>query len=99
MFVPLQQLEDMAPGTWYVNGLATQRAHRGKGIGRELLMLAETIAKDLGKRGLSIIVADSNAGATRLYERMGYSEQASRPMIKEEWEGPGSNWVLLVKGL
>lgn len=99
MFVPLQQLEDMAPGTWYVNVLATRPAHRGKGIGHELLALAETIAADLGKRGLSIIVSDSNAGARRLYERAGYSELASRPMVKEDWESAGSNWVLLVKNL
>lgn len=97
MFVPLQQLEDMAPGTWYVNVLATRPAYRGRGIGHELLALAETIAADLGMHGLSIIVADSNAGARRLYERAGYSELASRPMVKEDWESPASNWVLLVK--
>lgn len=99
MFVPLQQLEDMAPGTWYVNVLATYPDHRGKGHGRELLALAEEIALELGKSGLSIIVADSNTGARRLYERAGCREHASRPMVKEDWRGPGSAWVLLVKEL
>lgn len=99
MFVPLQQLEDMAPGTWYVNVLATYPEYRGRGYGSELLAVAEAMAQDLGKRGLSIIVADSNSGARRLYERQGYVEQARRPMIKENWESPGSNWVLLVKTL
>lgn len=97
MFVPLQQLEDMAPGTWYVNVLATYPDHRGKGFGRDFLAVAEAIASDLGKRGVSIIVADSNAGARKLYERQGYSERATRPMVKEDWQNPGTNWVLLVK--
>lgn len=99
MFVPMQQLEDMVPGTWYVNVLASYPDHRGKGYGHGLLDIAEAIAADLGLHGMSIIVADSNVGARRLYERQGYSERASRPMVKEEWQNPGSRWVLLVKAL
>ena len=99
LFVPLQQLEDMAPGTWYVNVLATYPEQRGKGFGRGLLAVAEAAAAAHGKRGLSLIVADSNAGARRLYERLGYRERARRPMVKDEWQTPGTSWVLLVKGL
>ncbi|MDZ7841900.1 MAG: GNAT family N-acetyltransferase [Gammaproteobacteria bacterium] len=99
MFVPLQQLEDMAPGTWYVNVLATYPEQRGKGFGRGLLEVAEAIAADLGKSGLSIIVSDANAGARRLYERQGYIEKAKRPMVKNGWRNRGANWVLLVKNL
>ena len=36
MFVPLQELEDRVPGTWYVNVLATLEEHRGKGYGKEV---------------------------------------------------------------
>lgn len=97
MFVPLQQLEDLAPATWYVNVLATYPEHRGKGHGAELLTIAERLATDSGKRGLSIIVSDGNPGARRLYERCGYRERATRPMVKEDWQNPGENWVLLVK--
>jgi len=96
-FVPLQALEDMAAGTWYVNVVATFPEHRGRGIGTELLRAAERAARATGRKGLSLIVADSNAGARRLYARMGYREQALRPMVKEQWESPGENWVLLVK--
>ncbi|MEX0731757.1 MAG: GNAT family N-acetyltransferase [Aquisalimonadaceae bacterium] len=99
MFVPMQQLEDMAPGTWYLNVLATYPDYRGKGFGRELMAVAEAIASDLGKRGLSIIVADANTGARRLYEEQGYSERARRPIVKEAWQTRGSSWVLLVKDL
>jgi ribosomal protein S18 acetylase RimI-like enzyme len=99
MFVPLQELENLAPATWYVNVLATYPEHRGKGHGSRLLALAERIAAEAGAVGLSIIVSDANEGARRLYERSGYGEIASRPMVKEDWENRGANWVLLVKTL
>ena len=97
MFVPLQQLEDLAPGTWYVNVLATYPEHRGKGYGAALMGVAERLARATDARGMSLIVADANVGARRLYKRLGYEERASRPMVKEGWQNPGQNWVLLVK--
>lgn len=98
-FVPLQELEDLVPGTWYVNILATYPAFRGKGYGREFLAIAEQLAAITLRRGLSIIVSDSNSGARRLYERTGYFEIASRPMIRDGWETDGENWLLLEKPL
>ena len=56
LFVPMQELENLAPGTWYVNVLATYPEHRGQGLGAGLLHLAEQIAAAAGKSGLSIIV-------------------------------------------
>ena len=97
MFVPLQELEDLVSGTWYVNVLATYPEHRGSGYGAGLLSIAEQLAADAGRTGMSIIVTDANTGARRLYERNGYTGLATRPMIKESWENPGKNWVLLVK--
>ena len=98
MFVPLQQLENLAPGTWYVNVLAAYPRWRGKGLGASLLKHAEQLAALAGARkGMSIIVADNNVGARRLYERMGYRETANRSMIKESWASPGLAWVLLIK--
>lgn len=97
MFVPLQQLEDLAPGTWYVNVLATLPEHRGKGIGTELLAEARRQAVAASCKGLSIIVSDGNPGAVRLYERTGYTAVASRPMVTEDWQSPGQNWILLTR--
>ena len=97
MFVPMQELEDMAPGTWYVNVLATYPAFRGRGYGTELLAIAERSAVATRKRGMSLIVADANVGARRLYERCGYREIATRPMIKDGWQSKAANWVLLVR--
>lgn len=97
MFVPLQELENLVPGTWYVNVLAAYPEYRGKGYGSELLSIAERLAVDTNCTGLSIVVSDANTGARRLYERSGYKEIATRPMVKDAWENEGENWVLLTK--
>jgi len=99
MFVPLQELENLAPATWYVNVLAVRPRFRNAGLGGQLLELAERTARALCKPGLSVIVSDANDGARRLYERCGYRERASRSMVKEGWENAGRNWVLLTKKL
>ena len=100
MFVPLQQLENLAPGSWYVNVLASYPQWRNGGLGTALLKHAEKLAFAAGvKKGMSVIVADNNKAARRLYERMGYRPVADRPMVKENWENDGQNWVLLTKHL
>ena len=97
MFVPLQELENLAPGTWYVNSVAVFPEARGLGVGSKLMERAEQTSRDLGLRGLSLIVSDANHGARRLYERLGYEEIATRPMVKEEWQCTGENWVLMIR--
>ena len=99
MFVPLQELENLAPGSWYINVLAAYPEHRGMGLGTRLLDLAEDLARKAGHGTLSIIVSDANAGARRLYEKCGYTEIASRPLVMDDWINPGKNWVLLTKAL
>jgi ribosomal protein S18 acetylase RimI-like enzyme len=99
MFVPLQELENLAPGTWYVNVLAVLPEFRASGLGTRLLAVADATARRLHKRGLSIIVSDANQGARRLYQRLGYFEASRRPMVKEDWDHAGQEWMLLVKGL
>lgn len=99
MFVPLQELENLAPGAWYVNVLAVCRQFRGQGLGTKLLGLADETARSLAKRGMSVIVSDANLGARRLYERCGYSETATRAMVKEDWQNDARTWVLLTKNL
>ena len=51
MFVGMQELENLAPKTWYVNVVATYPELRGKGLGTSLLSLAEDIAIDTGASG------------------------------------------------
>jgi ribosomal protein S18 acetylase RimI-like enzyme len=97
MIRPLQDLENLAPGTWYVNILAVLPNHRSRGLGTRLLDLADELGREAGKRGMSVIVSDANPGARRLYERCGYGETGTRPMVKERWVNKGRNWVLLTK--
>jgi len=99
MFAPLQELENLAPGTWYVNVLAAYPEERGRGHGTALLAVADRLAADAGRQGSSIIVSDTNTGARRLYERCRYREVARRRMVKEDWQHPGQDWVLLTKAL
>ena len=97
MFVPLQELENLGAGSWYVNVLAAYPEQRGRGLGTALLTLAERIAAAQGKSRLSIIVSDANTGARRLYERCGYRKAGQRAMRKEGWINPGTHWLLLLK--
>ena len=99
MFVPLQELENLAPGTWYVNVLAVHPPFRKLGLGTKLLGLADEMGRALGKRGMSVTVSDANPGARRLYERCGYREAAARAIVKDDWQNEGRHWVLLTKAL
>jgi ribosomal protein S18 acetylase RimI-like enzyme len=99
VLVPLQQLMNLACGTWYVHTLAAYPQHRGGGHGSALTAEADRLAAHAGKAGLSLIVTDTNTGARRLYGRHGYREAARCPMVKEQWQHPGTDWVLLTKHL
>ncbi len=99
MFVPLLELENLAAGTWYVNAVASFPEARGIGVGSRLMQWAEQSATELGLRGVSLIVSDANRGARKLYDRLGYEEAARRPMIREQWQSDGRNWVLMIKNV
>lgn len=94
---PLVELENEAPGTWYVNVLATHMEARGRGVGSALLKEADRLAGETGAKGLSVIVEDTNAGARKLYERHGYQLAAERPYVSFSGSGQSDTWQLLVK--
>lgn len=97
MFIPLQELENTAPNTWYINVLAALPRHRSKGYGSKLLKLSEDIARNDNLSGLSLIVADNNFRARNLYERSGFIEESRKPVIRENWATEAQEWVLLTK--
>jgi ribosomal protein S18 acetylase RimI-like enzyme len=99
ILVPLQELTNQATDTWYVHVLAAHARHRGRGLGSALLALADTLAASAGRSAMSLIVSDTNTHARRLYESNGYREVARRRMVKEDWQHPGIDWVLLRKSL
>jgi ribosomal protein S18 acetylase RimI-like enzyme len=91
---PLIELENEAPGTWYVNVLATYPWARGRGVASALLRHAAEAAEGAP---LSLIVADGNAGARRLYEGFGFVERARRPIVDEGCESASREWVLMLR--
>ena len=97
IFVPLLELEALAPGSWYLNVLATYAPYRGKGLGSALLARAEEIAKAAGHRTISLIAADTHHEALRLYTTKGFREVARRPVVKGDWQVEASEWVLFTR--
>ena len=57
-----------------VHDLAVVPAHRGRGVGRELLRHAEERARSRGCCRLTLEVQEDNARALRLYERFGFAD-------------------------
>jgi ribosomal protein S18 acetylase RimI-like enzyme len=96
---PLVRLEAKAPGSWYVNVLATFPEFRRQGIGLKLLDRAEGVARETGARSLSVIVAGGNDRAKRLYGRAGYAAFASEPLFPFPGCPHAGDWVLMVKDL
>lgn len=71
-------LPEGRPGELYIAALASAPSSRGQGIGSRLLDHAISLARDLGRRYVSLIVAKDNPGAGRLYERYGFRVDDSR---------------------
>lgn len=94
-FVPLLELEALAPSSRYLFIVSTTAEFQGKGVGSALLAHAETMD---GPGRLSLIVSDSNRLAARLYERVGYRAVARRPIVTiPGWNCVGTEWVLMIK--
>jgi ribosomal protein S18 acetylase RimI-like enzyme len=56
----------------YVASLAVERSYRRKGVARQLLREAESIARSWGYRELLLEVSAQNNGAIQFYTRAGY---------------------------
>lgn len=97
IFVPLLELEALAPASWYLNVLATYEAFRGKGLGSALLAHAEAIAAAGGHGTISLIAEDTHRDALRLYSAKGYRQVARRPVVKDDWDVAASEWILFTK--
>jgi ribosomal protein S18 acetylase RimI-like enzyme len=96
---PLVLLEAKAPGSWYVNVLATFPEFRRRGLGMALLGIAEQKAREAGAPPLSVIVAGENERAARLYKAAGYQISAAEPIFAYPGCPHGGDWVLMVKTL
>lgn len=97
VLAPYSQLEE--DNSYYICGVAFFPEYRGMGLGSQLMALAEKQAREKGFNKLSLIVFEENAGAKRLYERIGYHEVSRaaiypHPMIHFEGDA-----VLMVKAI
>ena len=96
---PLVQLESKAPGSWYVNAIATVESQRGQGIASSLLQEAEEIATKQGISQMSLIVSSENDLAKALYTKLGYETRASLPVVDYPGCLHGGYWELMTKDL
>jgi ribosomal protein S18 acetylase RimI-like enzyme len=97
MIRPLVRLECLAPGTWYLNAVATVPHYRGKGLGRLMLNKADALALEAGRAVTSLIVAGSNEHAVRLYEGYGYRVAQREPVVPHPDLHTRGDWLLMTR--
>ncbi len=79
VLAPYSKLE--LDDSYYICGVAVLPTYRNRGIGQQLLALAEQQASTKGLDTLSLIVFEQNEGAKRLYDRLGYREVAREAIV------------------
>jgi ribosomal protein S18 acetylase RimI-like enzyme len=57
----------------WIGGVGVLPTHRRRGLGRNLMLAAEDLARRKGAREVSLEVIEGNYGAQKLYEGMGYA--------------------------
>ena len=67
--------------SFYISGLAVYEPFRGQGVGTELMDFAFARTQMLGLPKVSLICFEQNAGAMRLYQRLGFAEIDRRPIV------------------
>lgn len=82
VMAPYSRLE--APGSYYVCGIALVPEARGQGLGTALMEIGRAAARERGLPTLSLLVFEQNAGAVRLYERLGYRVVDRHPVVPHE---------------
>jgi ribosomal protein S18 acetylase RimI-like enzyme len=96
---PLVLLESQAPGSWYINAIATFEQYRGLGVAQKLLQKAEECAKLENCEAMSLIVASESIKAKRLYTHLGYKEVSSLPVVPYPGCLHAGQWILMTKQL
>lgn len=83
----------------YVDALATDAAHRRRGVARVLLAEADRMAAAAGLDGVALDTGIENRAARSLYERAGFSPSSLRPAPDERTARAvgGSGFVGYVK--
>ncbi|MDN4610016.1 GNAT family N-acetyltransferase [Arthrobacter burdickii] len=64
--------------SWWVWDVVIEPGHRGKGLGRATMLLAEEYARSQGAHALGLSVFGFNTAARGLYESLGYEVTSVR---------------------
>ena len=80
-FRPCVELERLASGCWLLQAIAILPEYRRKGLARELLGKAESVAKDSGANRIALQVEEVNKVAFRTYQSNGFVEADRRPYV------------------
>lgn len=64
-----------------VHDVAVLPAYRGQGVGEQMLVLAEAIARERGACKLTLEVLQGNPGAEKLYRRLGFDNYQLEPAM------------------
>ena len=78
-FAPFEGLT--LPGSYSINAIAVEPAFKSKGVGRALLEHAMATAAEARFQTISLLALEDNHAARRLYELLGFSEQARRTTV------------------
>ena len=98
-FRPCIELERVASGCWLLQAIAILPQYRGKGLARQLLDKAESVARDSGTNRIALQVEEVNEIAFNTYMRNGYIEVDRRPYIPFPGSDDTGDYVLMWKEL
>ncbi len=94
---PLVELESQAPGSWYINAVATFEKYRARGAAKALLADAFQQAKQRGCSYCSLIVSSENKPAHALYCALGFDPLATLPSEPLPGKASFGEWLLMVR--
>jgi ribosomal protein S18 acetylase RimI-like enzyme len=95
VLAPYSKLEE--DNSYYICGVAIFPQYRNHGIGTQLMALAEAQARSKGLNKLSLIVFEQNAGAKRLYDRLGYRAISREAIVPHPLIHYSGDAILMVK--
>jgi ribosomal protein S18 acetylase RimI-like enzyme len=90
-------LIQMARHSLFIREVATAEWARRKGLGRELIGIAERLAASNMVPRTTLIVNDANGGAEKLYRSLGYTACGEAPSIGHPRFPEGSRLILMEK--
>ncbi|MGB3187713.1 MAG: GNAT family N-acetyltransferase [Ornithinimicrobium sp.] len=73
------------PDVFEVAHMQVRSRYQGQGVGRVLMSAAQQVVMDAGARQVSVSVSDDNAGARRLYARLGYTPTGIKDVVEYDW--------------